>query len=55
MQFLSKGIVGVDAKTGESLWRYKEVAKGPAQAFTPVAVTDTSTAVPSAWEADSSV
>ena len=37
VQFLSKGIVGVDAKTGESLWRYKEVAKGPAQAFTPVA------------------
>jgi outer membrane protein assembly factor BamB len=37
VQFLSKGIVGVDAKTGEFLWRYKEVAKGPAQAFTPVA------------------
>jgi outer membrane protein assembly factor BamB len=37
VQFLSKGIVGVDAKTGESLWRYKEIAKGPAQAFTPVA------------------
>jgi len=37
VQFLSKGIVGVDAKTGAFLWRYKEVAKGPAQAFTPVA------------------
>jgi outer membrane protein assembly factor BamB len=37
VQFLSKGIVGVDAKTGEFLWRYKEVAKGVAQAFTPVA------------------
>jgi len=37
VQFLSKGIVGVDAKTGEFLWRYKDVAKGPAQAFTPVA------------------
>jgi outer membrane protein assembly factor BamB len=37
VQFLSKGLVGVDAKTGESLWRYNEVAKGPAQAFTPVA------------------
>jgi outer membrane protein assembly factor BamB len=37
VQFLSKGIVGVDAGTGEFLWRYKEVAKGPAQAFTPVA------------------
>jgi outer membrane protein assembly factor BamB len=37
VQFLSKGLVGVDAKTGKSLWRYNEVAKGPAQAFTPVA------------------
>jgi outer membrane protein assembly factor BamB len=37
VQFLEKGIVGVDAKTGELLWRYKEVVKGPAQAFTPVA------------------
>ena len=37
VQFLSKGIVGVDAKTGQFLWRYKEVAKGPAQFFTPVA------------------
>lgn len=37
VQFLSKGMVGVDAKTGEFLWRYKEVAKGPAQAFTPIA------------------
>src|SRR6185312_14055604 len=35
--FLSKGVVGVDAKTGEFLWRYKEVVKGPAQVFTPVA------------------
>jgi outer membrane protein assembly factor BamB len=37
VQLLSKGLVGVDAKTGEFLWRYKDVAKGPAQAFTPVA------------------
>lgn len=37
VQFLNKGLVGVDAKTGEFLWRYKEVVKGPAQAFTPVA------------------
>src|SRR5436190_8307227 len=37
VQFLSKGIVGVDAKTGQFLWRYAEVAKGPAQYFTPVA------------------
>jgi outer membrane protein assembly factor BamB len=36
VQFLSKGLVGVDAKTGEFLWRYKEVVKGPAQVFTPV-------------------
>jgi outer membrane protein assembly factor BamB len=37
VQNLSKGMVGVDAQTGEFLWRYKEVAKGPAQYFTPVA------------------
>lgn len=37
VQFLSKGMVGIDAKTGQFLWRYKEVVKGPAQAFTPVA------------------
>src|SRR5262245_8175041 len=37
VQFLSKGIVGVDAKTGQFLWRYKEVAKGMAQMVTPVA------------------
>lgn len=37
VQLLTKGIVGVDAKTGQFLWRYAEVAKGPAQYFTPVA------------------
>lgn len=37
VQLLPKGIVGVDAKTGQFLWRYKEAAKGPAQYFTPVA------------------
>jgi outer membrane protein assembly factor BamB len=37
VQFLSKGIVGVDAKTGKFLWRYAEPAKGPAQMATPVA------------------
>jgi outer membrane protein assembly factor BamB len=37
VQLLSKGMVGVDARTGQFLWRYKEVAKGPAQYFTPVA------------------
>jgi outer membrane protein assembly factor BamB len=36
VQFLNQGIVGVDAKTGQFLWRYKEVVKGPAQVFTPV-------------------
>jgi outer membrane protein assembly factor BamB len=38
VQFLSKGIVGVDAKTGQFLWRYAEAAKGPAQYFNPVAL-----------------
>jgi outer membrane protein assembly factor BamB len=37
VQFLSKGIVGVDAKTGQFLWRYAEVVKGMAQMTTPVA------------------
>src|SRR5918999_2818300 len=37
VQFLSKGVVGVDAKTGQFFWRYSEAAKGPAQYFTPVA------------------
>ena len=37
VQFLSKGLIGVDAGTGEILWRYKEVTKGMAQMTTPVA------------------
>jgi outer membrane protein assembly factor BamB len=37
VQYLNKGIVGVDAKTGQFLWRYKEAAKGPAQYFSPIA------------------
>jgi len=37
VQFLSKGIVGVDAKTGQFLWRYAEPVKGAAQMVTPVA------------------
>src|SRR5262249_48857160 len=37
VQFLSKGIVGVDAKTGQFLWRYAAVVKGLAQMVTPVA------------------
>lgn len=36
VQLLSKGIVGVDARTGQFLWRYADAAKGPAQYFTPV-------------------
>jgi len=40
VQYLKKGLVGVDAKRGQFLWRYKEVAKGPAQYFTPVASGD---------------
>ncbi|MCC7475502.1 MAG: PQQ-like beta-propeller repeat protein [Pirellulales bacterium] len=38
VQFLGKGLVGVDAKTGEFLWRYDHTAKGsPANILTPVA------------------
>ena len=37
VQLLEKGLVGVDAKSGQFLWRYRDVAKGPAQYFTPVA------------------
>jgi len=37
VQCSSKGMVGVDAKTGQFRWRKKVVAKGPAQYFTPVA------------------
>ncbi|HLL75298.1 MAG TPA: PQQ-binding-like beta-propeller repeat protein [Pyrinomonadaceae bacterium] len=36
VQLMPKGVVGVDAKTGKFLWRYKECAKGPAQYFTPI-------------------
>ena len=37
VQFTGKGIVGVDAKTGQFLWRYDEASKGPANMATPVA------------------
>ena len=38
VQFLQKGLVGVDAKTGKFLWRYEQTAKGsPANIPTPVA------------------
>jgi outer membrane protein assembly factor BamB len=40
VQLLPKGTVGVDAKTGQFLWRYADVAKGPAQYFTPIARGD---------------
>jgi outer membrane protein assembly factor BamB len=37
VQFLDKGVVGVDAKTGQFLWRYEQTSKGPANIPTPVA------------------
>jgi outer membrane protein assembly factor BamB len=38
VQFLQKGVVGVEAKTGKFLWRYDKTAKGsPANIPTPVA------------------
>lgn len=40
VNLLSKGIVGVDAKSGQFLWRNSEAAKGPAQYFTPIARGD---------------
>ena len=36
VQFLDKGVVGVDAKTGEFLWRYAKTSTGPANIPTPV-------------------
>jgi len=36
VQFLSKGVVAVDAKTGQFLWRYDQTSKGPANMPTPV-------------------
>jgi outer membrane protein assembly factor BamB len=40
VQFLDKGVVGVDAKTGRFLWRYAEPGKGPANMPTPIAHDD---------------
>jgi len=40
VQFLSKGVVGVDAKTGAMLWRYDQTSKGPANIPTPVGSGD---------------
>jgi len=36
VQFLAKGVVGVDAGTGQFLWRYDGTSKGPANIATPV-------------------
>ena len=37
VQFLDKGVVGMDAHTGRFLWRYAEPGKGPANMPTPIA------------------
>src|SRR5436309_5017036 len=37
IQFLDKGVVGVDANTGRFLWRYARTSTGPANIPTPVA------------------
>src|SRR5437867_320122 len=37
IQFLNDGVVGVDAKTGQFLWRYDATSKGPANIASPVA------------------
>jgi outer membrane protein assembly factor BamB len=37
VQFLSKGLVGLDAETGKFLWRYDKTAKSPANIPTAVA------------------
>ena len=37
VQFLDKGVVGVDAKTGEFLWRYDRTSTGPANIPDPIA------------------
>jgi outer membrane protein assembly factor BamB len=37
VQFMGKGLVGVDAKTGKYLWRYEATGKSPANIPTPVA------------------
>src|SRR6185295_13312876 len=41
VQFLSKGLVGIEAKTGKPLWRYERSAKGsPAVIVTPLVSDD---------------
>jgi outer membrane protein assembly factor BamB len=42
VQFVQKGVVGVDAKTGKFLWRFDQTAQGsPANIPTPVAFQNT--------------
>jgi outer membrane protein assembly factor BamB len=36
VQFMRRGVVGVDAKTGKFLWRYEATGKTPANMLTPV-------------------
>ncbi|MBX9788866.1 MAG: PQQ-like beta-propeller repeat protein [Pirellulales bacterium] len=41
VQFLQKGLVGLDAATGKQLWRYTKTAEGsPANIPTPIATAD---------------
>jgi outer membrane protein assembly factor BamB len=40
VQFLAKGLVGVDARTGHLLWRYERTAKSPAVVMTPLISDD---------------
>ena len=37
VQFLAKGLVGVDARTGQFLWRYDATGKGNTNIPSPVA------------------
>src|SRR6185436_11966767 len=36
VQFLDKGLIGIDAKTGKFLWRYTQTSGGPANIATPL-------------------
>jgi outer membrane protein assembly factor BamB len=40
VQFVQKGVVGVEAKTGKFLWRYDRTGRGPANIPTPVTQGD---------------
>ena len=37
VQFVDKGLIGIDAATGKFLWRYTQTSGGPANIATPVA------------------